>query len=159
MFAAAFVAEISSYTEARVSQHHSRIVEEMHHVSHSQETSTSLTIPSARALFSHNISHLILSPRIANAIMGIASNQHRRESLPRSRTSAHGFWRRARNLFRLNRGNTQALGAESGQFDTRTDMRDVALVTYLDEFGKAGSSLGNSTLTTAIYLASEGLRN
>lgn len=55
-------------------------------------------------------------------------------------------------------GNAQDLGAESRELDldSCTDMRGVALLTYLEEMGKEASSLSNSALNTAIQLALEG---
>ncbi|KAJ9222685.1 hypothetical protein DTO207G8_8024 [Paecilomyces variotii] len=67
LFGAAFVEELTTYPEGRISQRRSRIVDEMLHVGPDQKTSTPLVIPSARALLSHNISHFILTPRIATA--------------------------------------------------------------------------------------------
>lgn len=128
LFGAAFVEELTTYPEGRISQHRSRIVDEMHHVRPDQKTSTPLVIPSARALMSYNISHFILTPKIATAIMNVPSSHDRHEALLQSRTSGRTFWRRLRHLISSNRAPAQALAGDSpGGDGTGTDMKAIVI--------------------------------
>ncbi|KGO47995.1 hypothetical protein PEX1_062180 [Penicillium expansum] len=158
LFGAAFVEEITTHPEGRISQHRSRIVDEMLHVRPDQQTSTPLAIPSARALLSHNISHFILSPQIAAAIRNVPSAQDRHEALLKSRTSAKTFWRSLRHLVGLEREPVQALSGDSPVRDgtAGTDMKDFLLKDYLKELGPLKNALGYSTLATACQFALEG---
>lgn len=54
---------------AGISQHCTRIKEEMRYVAPDQDINTPLTICSSQALWSHNISHFILSPNIAMLLL------------------------------------------------------------------------------------------
>ncbi|KAJ5779248.1 hypothetical protein N7457_006968 [Penicillium paradoxum] len=97
-----------------------------------------LVIPSARALLSHNISHFILTPRIATATMNVASVQDRHESVLQSRASTRGFWRRLRHLASSEREPAQALAEDSPVRDgTGTDMKSIVIENYLKDLGEA----------------------
>ncbi|KAJ9191643.1 hypothetical protein DTO164E3_8751 [Paecilomyces variotii] len=140
--------------DGRISQNRSRIVDEMLHVGPDQKTSSPLVIPSARALLSHNISHFILTPRIATAITNAASAQDRHEALLRSRTSGRDFWRRLR---RVMSSPAQALGGDSPVKDgTGTDMKVLVIENYLKDLGPLKAALDYCTLATACQLALEG---
>ncbi|KAJ9216051.1 hypothetical protein DTO166G4_2295 [Paecilomyces variotii] len=154
LFGAAFVEELTTYPEGRISQRRSRIVDEMLHVGPDQKTSTPLVIPSARALLSHNISHFILTPRIATAITNAASAQDPHEALLQSRTSGRNFWRRLR---RVMSSPAQALGGDSPVKDgTGTDMKVLVIENYLKDLGPLKAALDYCTLATACQLALEG---
>jgi hypothetical protein len=157
LFGAAFVEELTTHPEGRISQHRSRIVDEMRHVGPDQKTSTPLAIPSARALLSHNISHFILTPKIATAITNVASAQDRREALLRSWTSARTFWRRLRRRMGPEPEPAQAFATESPVKDsTGTDMKAVVIESYLKDLGPLQSRLDYCTLATAGQYALEG---
>ncbi|KAJ6015346.1 hypothetical protein N7540_009937, partial [Penicillium herquei] len=64
----AFGEELITHPKKRISQHLSRIVDEMDHDGPDENTSTTIVIPYTCALLSYNISHYILTPRIATAI-------------------------------------------------------------------------------------------
>ncbi|KAJ5759793.1 hypothetical protein N7520_006949 [Penicillium odoratum] len=158
-FGAAFVEELTTHPEGRIDQHRSRIVDEMLHVAPDQETSTPLAIPSTRALLSHNISHFVLSPRIATAITNVASSQDRHETLLRSRISARTFWRRLRRKRNPDslRGPVQALATDSPTSDCNsTDMKEFVIENYLKDLGPLKARLDYSTLATACQLSLEG---
>ncbi|KKK22844.1 hypothetical protein P175DRAFT_0501544 [Aspergillus ochraceoroseus IBT 24754] len=157
LFGAAFVEELTTHPEGRISQHRSRIVDEMLHVGPDQKTSTPLVIPSARALLSHNISHFILSPKIATAITNVASAQDRHEALLQSRTSARTFWRRIRRRMSLDQEPAQALAGDSPVEDsTGIDMKAIVIENYLKDLGPLKSALDYCTLATACQYALEG---
>ncbi|PKX97566.1 uncharacterized protein P174DRAFT_439331 [Aspergillus novofumigatus IBT 16806] len=157
LFGAAFVEELTTHPEGRVSQHRSRIVDEMLHVGPDQKTSTPLMIPSVRALLSHNISHFILSPRIATAITNVASAQDRHEALLQSRTSFRTFWRRLRRRMSPEREPAQAFAGDSPVRDsTGIDMKAIVIENYLKDLGPLKSALDYCTLATAGQFALEG---
>ncbi|KAF5858872.1 hypothetical protein ETB97_003621 [Aspergillus alliaceus] len=157
LFGAAFVEELTTHPEGRISQHRSRIVDEMRHVGPDQKTSTPLVIPSTRALLSHNISHFILTPKIATAITNVASAQDRHETLLQSRTSARTFWRRLRRRVSPEREPVQALAGDSPvKNSTGTDMKAIVIENYLKDLGPLKSALDYCTLATACQLALEG---
>jgi hypothetical protein len=157
LFGAAFVEELTTHPEGRISQHRSRIVDEMRHVGPDQKTSTPLVIPSARALLSHNISHFILTPKIATAITNVASSQERHEALLRSRSSIRTFWRRLRGRPSSDREPAQALAADSSLKDsTSTDMKALVIESYLKDLGPLKSAVDYCTLATACQFALEG---
>lgn len=157
LFGAAFVEELTTHPEGRISQHRSRIVDEMLHVGPDQKSSTPLVIPSARALLSHNISHFILTPKIATAITNVASAQDRHEALLQSRTSARTFWRRLRRRMSPEREPAQALAGDSPVRDsTGTDMKAIVIENYLKDLGPLKSAIDYCTLATACQLALEG---
>lgn len=157
LFGAAFVEELTTYPEGRISQHRSRIVDEMLYIRPDQKTSTPLVILSARALLSHNISHFILTPKIATAITNIASAQDRHEALLQSRTSARTFWRRLCRRISLQREPAQALAGDSPvKVSTGTDMKAIVIENYLKDLGPLKSALDYCTLATACQLALEG---
>ncbi|KAJ6093204.1 hypothetical protein N7486_008493 [Penicillium sp. IBT 16267x] len=148
LFGAAFVEELTTHPEGRIDQHRSRIVDEMLHVGPDQETSTPLVVPSARALFSHNISHFVLSPRIAT---------DRHEKLLQSRTSAWTFWRKMRRRINLEREPAQDLPADSPASDRNsTDMKAIVIENYLKDLGPLKSALDYCTLATACQVALKG---
>ncbi|OJJ42434.1 hypothetical protein ASPZODRAFT_76708 [Penicilliopsis zonata CBS 506.65] len=151
LFGAAFVEELTTYPEGRISHHRRRIVDEMLHVQPDQKTSTPLVIPSARALLSHNISHFILTPKIATAIMDVASEQHRHEALLRSRTSARSLWGRFRRWMGPERGQAQALADGDS-----ADMKSAIIKKYISDLGPLGAALGYSTLINTCQYALEG---
>lgn len=149
--------ELTTHPEGRVSQHRSRIVDEMLHVGPDQETSTPLVIPSARALLSHDISLFILTPKIATAITNAASAQHRHEALLQSRTSARTFWRRLRCRIGLERGPAQTLsGDRLVEVSTGTDMKAIVIKNYLEDLGPLRSEISHCGLATACEFALEG---
>ncbi|ODM22966.1 hypothetical protein SI65_00555 [Aspergillus cristatus] len=61
LFAAAYIEELTTYAEGRISQHRTRIKEKMRLVRSGQDTSTPLVICSLRSLLSRNISHFVLT--------------------------------------------------------------------------------------------------
>ncbi|KUM55788.1 hypothetical protein ACN42_g11449 [Penicillium freii] len=157
LFGAAFVEEITTHPEGRISRHRSRIVDEMLDIGPNQETSTPLAIPAVRALLSHNISHFILSPRIETAIRNAPSSQQRHEAFLQSRTYARSFWRRIRRLVGSEREPAQALvGGSPTKDSTATDMRDVVIKSYLQDLGNLKQAIDYCTLATACQLALEG---
>ncbi|KAJ5607869.1 hypothetical protein N7537_004488 [Penicillium hordei] len=157
LFGAAFIEEITTYPESRISLYRNRIVDEMLYIRPNQETSTPLTIPSTRALLSHNISHFILSPKIETAIRDVPFSQKRHEDFLQSRASARSVWRRLRHWVGLEREPTQALVGDSPTKDgTATDMRDVVIENYMKDLGRLKSAINYSTLATACQLVLEG---
>ncbi|KAJ5713577.1 uncharacterized protein N7483_010758 [Penicillium malachiteum] len=156
LFGAAFVEELTTYPEGRISQHRSRIVDEMYHVAPDQETSTPLVIPSTRALLSHNISHFFLTPRIATAIASVASDQERYEALLKSRISARTFWQRLRRRIDPEREPAQAFAGDSVARDgTGADMKVLVIESYLKDLGPLQYALDYCTLATACQCALE----
>ncbi|KAJ5125055.1 uncharacterized protein N7515_008880 [Penicillium bovifimosum] len=104
LFGAAFVEELITHPEGKIFQHRCRIVDEM------LITSTPL-VPS---LPSHNISHLILTPKIVTAIQTVASAQDRHEAVLLSRAS----WRRLCHRKNSEREPVKALAEDSPAGDT-----------------------------------------
>lgn len=155
LFGAAFIEELNTHPEGRISQHRSRIVDEMQHVGPDQQTSTPLVIPSARALLSHNISHFILTPNIATAITNVASTQDRHEALLQSRISVRSFWRKLRRKINPEREPAQALAADS-QLNDSADMKALVIESYLKDLGTFKGALDYCTLATACQFALEG---
>ncbi|KAJ5282497.1 hypothetical protein N7505_000477 [Penicillium chrysogenum] len=157
LFGAAFVEDITTHPEGQILRHRHRIVDGMLYVGPDQETSTPLVVASTRALLSHNMSHFILTPKIATAITNVASTQHRHETLLRSRASARTFWRRLRRSVGVEGEPAQALGGESPVKDgTGTDMKDAVISSYLEDLGPLKSAIGNSALVAASQIALEG---
>lgn len=157
LFGAAFVEELTTHPEGRISQHRSRIVDEMLLIGPHQETSTPLVIPSARALLSHNISHFILTPRIATRITNVASAQDRHEAHLQSRTSVQTFWNRLLRRRSPERQPARALGGDSPVGDsTGIDMKAIVIENYLTDLGSLKSALDYCTLATACQIALEG---
>ncbi|CAG8183130.1 unnamed protein product [Penicillium nalgiovense] len=157
LFGAAFVEEITTHPEGQIFRHRRRIVDEMLYVGPNQKTSTPLVIASTGALLSHNMSHFILTPKIATAIINVASTQHRHETLLQSRTSARTFGGRLRRSVGVEREPAQALGGESPvKYGTGTDMKDAVISSYLEDLGPLKSAIGNSALVAASQIALEG---
>ncbi|KAJ5808793.1 hypothetical protein N7474_010062 [Penicillium riverlandense] len=102
------------------------------YLSKDQETSTPLVIPSTRALLSDNISHFVLTPNNATAVMNVASTQDRHEALLRSRTSARTFWRKLCGLISSEREPAQASTGDSPR-STKTDMKATVIEGYLEK--------------------------
>ncbi|KAJ5622524.1 hypothetical protein N7528_005756 [Penicillium herquei] len=157
LFGAAFVEELTTHPEGRISQHRSRIVDEMYHAGPDQETSTPLAIPSTRALLSHNISHFFLTPRIATAITSVASDQERYEALLKSRISARTFWQKFRRRIGAEREPAQAFAGDTvARDDTGADMKALVIESYLRDLGSLQSALDYCTLASACQCALEG---
>lgn len=150
LFAAAFIEELTTYPKGRISQHYAGIKEELQFVAPDQETSTPLAICSSQNLFSHNISHFVLSPTIANAISNVASGQVRHEDLLRSRANVRDFWTRVR------RQNSAMPGNSSNAHSDSSDMKILIIQQYLEELGSSASEQNRCTLATACQLVLDG---
>ncbi|KAJ5925546.1 hypothetical protein N7454_008185 [Penicillium verhagenii] len=100
-----------------------------------KETSTLLVIPSTRALLSHNISHIVLTPNVATEIMNVAYTQDDHEALLRSRTSAF---------------------AEDSPASTEASMKVTVMEGYLEDLGPLKKRLDCCALKTARQFALEG---
>lgn len=109
-------------------------------------------VPSARALFYHNISHFVLSPTIATAITNVASDQDRHEALLQSRGSFRIYWKRLRQTIRPRREPTQSLSTD-GFMGDGVDMKLIVIEGYLKDLGPRKSRLDYSTLATACQVA------
>lgn len=156
MFGAAFVEEITTHSEGRISRHRTRIVDEMLLAAPGQHTSTPLAVPSIRALLSYNRSHFILTRKLATTITQIASSQKRHELLLQSRDSFRSFWGRIRGSGNP-RQSPEAFGASSSASDkTETDLKDLVIECYLQDLGPKGAQLCYSGLASACQVVLEG---
>lgn len=149
MFATAWIRELETYPEGQIAQHHQRIKEEMEFVPPHQETNMPVTGTTRRNLAFHNISHFILSPNIALAIMHSATNQQRHESTLRARSNARTFWA---SLRRFPMGGPGAANSASDD----SDMEVVLMKNYLIDLGTQAQAQDNSSLATACEVALEG---
>ena len=149
-YSGAFVEEITTYPEGRISRYRSRIVDEILYIRPEQDSSTPVIIPSARGLNSTNISHSILSPTFTTAITNTSSEQHRHEDLLHSRSSAR-FWGRLRRLTGFERRPAQTFS------DTTTiDMKATVIANYLEDLGSKRAAIGNNPIVNACQWALEG---
>lgn len=128
LFACAYVEELNTYPEGKIAQHCSRIKEEMKHVAPTQPTTGSTFLPSSRSLWSYSVSHFVLTPSIASAIMNIASEGSRHEELLRTGANARTLWARLRRSTQADQG---LANADTGQ--GHLDMQLLSIQTYLDE--------------------------
>ncbi|KAJ5229421.1 hypothetical protein N7489_010129 [Penicillium chrysogenum] len=149
LFAAAFIEELTTHPEGRIDRHYTRIREEMRHVSPNQDSCTPLLVPSSRSLWSHNISHFVLTPNIATAIANLPSDQSRHKLLPQSCSRAQTFWASHRSV--RSPGQGHANEASEG-----SDMELGLIYSYLDELGSAAAGQNRCTLASACHLVIDG---
>ena len=149
MFATAWIRELETYPEGQIAQHHQKIKEEMEFVPLHQETNTLVTSTNRRNLVFHHISHFILSPNIALAIMHSATNQQRHENTVRARSDARIFWA---SLQRFPIGGPGAANSASDD----SDMEVVLMKNYLIDLGTQAQAQDKSPLATACEAALEG---
>lgn len=149
MFATAWIRELETYPEGQIAQHHQRIKEEMEFVPPHQETNMPVTSTNRRNLAFRNISHSILSPNIALAIMNSATNQQRHENTIRTRSNARTFWA---SLRRFPMGGPGAANSASDD----SDMEVVLMKNYLIDLGTQAQAQDKSSLATACEVALEG---
>lgn len=147
LFGSAFAHEISTYPEGHISQHRLCIQEEMEHVAPDQETSGPSVNYSRRALRSHNISHLILTPYIANAA---AKNQKSHEETLTARERARRLWGK------LCRRNVSPGGEISSGITDSQDHQIATIQHYISSLGTAAAELKRCTLVTACHVVLDG---
>lgn len=152
LFGAAFVHEIGTYPEGRISQHYARIKSEMEHVSPDQDTSTPLVDCSQRTLRFHNISHFVLTPSIATAIANAASSQTNHQETLTARERARRFWRK------LCRDQAGPGGANSGgtSCDGTDEPQLATIKEYIFKVGRAAAELNRTTLICACQAVLDG---
>ena len=148
LFATAHIEELNTYPEGRISQHYTRIKEEMRFVAPDQDTCTPFVICSPRSWLSHNISHFVLSPMIANAITDAASHQGRHETMLRSRMHARDFWARV---------TPQNSAFPGSAHSDSSDTKLLIIQDYLKELGSAAAEQNRCTLATACHLVLDGV--
>lgn len=149
----AWLNEITTNAEGRVSQHISRIKEEVDFVPPHQKTNTLVITTSSRSLRSFNTSHFILPPNIAEAIINTATDTH--EDQLRARSQAHKLWKA---LWSSKTTTTQATdpGAANSASSDFGDM-DLALINqYLEELGTEAQSHGISSFANVCSSVLEG---
>lgn len=153
LFAVAWLNEITTNAEGRVSQHISRIKEEVDFVPPHQKTNTPVITTSSRSLRSFNTSHFILPPNIAEAIINTATDTH--EDQLRARSQARKLWK---TLWSSKTMTTQATdpGAANSASSDFGDM-DLALINqYLEELGTEAQSHGKSGIANVCLSVLEG---
>ncbi|GAB1202640.1 hypothetical protein APSETT445_001261 [Aspergillus pseudonomiae] len=153
LFAVAYLRELSTYPEGRIVEHHRRIKEELEFVAPDQDSNTPVMGTSRRDLKYYDISHFILSPNIATAIMNVASDQDRHESTLRERTRARSIWATQR---RLTSTGSASAGSASATTSMDSDMELVILREYWENLGSQGAALNRAPLATACQTVLEG---
>lgn len=137
LFAAAWLNEITTNSEACISHHISRIMEEVDFVPPHQDTNKPVITTSSRSLRSFNTSHFILPPNIASAIINTASDTHERQLQARSR--ARQRWRT------LWSSTTTSAAPGAANSATEFGETDLTLIKhYLDQLGAEAQSHGKS---------------
>lgn len=149
LFTTAWVEELTTYPEGRITQHYARIKEEMQHAAPDQDICTSHASPSSRCLWSYNISHFVVTPAIAQAIANIMSDQARHEFFLKARSKARTFGAKLRR--------TPSTGP--GHANDASDIVDMQLVpiqVYLNRLGRTAAESSRSALATLCQCVLDG---
>lgn len=151
LFGCAWVNEVTTHPDGRVTRHRQRIEEEMSHVNSfaGQETSTPQVITSTQSLYSHNMSHWVNSSTIAQAILQAASKQDQKESRLQWKAHALDFWGRfLRSLRHCGPGRTNNADV--------ADLRTVIIRQCLEDLGPAASQGERSDLASVCQVVLRG---